>query len=348
MRKQLCKGYKRSLVLLASAVLMSGCKGQQSPAGTAEAVTAPDGAVTDDTDSWKPDLKTITFRVANAAGGNADLATRLIAKAVQDQYGVTAVVQNITGSSGFLMATDLNSYDPSPCELMFGTDTLFAIAPLFNESIQVSLDDYEILYGSDNRQSPSVLAVSSELGIHTWEEFQEYAKSNRILAASNTPGGLTHLQVAALMGEAGIEFTSVTDSGGNKNILSCLNGDANCVMVNTGALAPYVDSGQMVPLVQYNEDPFEWEYGTIPSVADFGYDIAMESCSVMCVRKDADPVGVAAMAKTITDYLGSEKGIAEMKEINTEMVVMDPESARVCLEKFTETVKRLKEAYYKQ
>ena len=74
----------------------------------------------------------------------------------------------------------------------------------------------------------------------------------------------------------------------------------------------------------------------------------MESCSVMCARKDADPVGVAAMAKTITDYLGSEKGIAEMKEINTEMVVMDPESARVCLEKFTETVKRLKEAYYKQ
>ncbi len=345
MKKNLRRKSVKVLAVLTAAAMLSGCQpsGEQPEAKTEIAETASE----EKAGSWKPELNTITFRVANAAGGQADLINRLIAKAVQEKYGVTAVVQNITGSSGFLMATDLNSYDPSPCELMQGTEALFAIAPLFNENIKISLDDYEILYGSDTTTNPSTLAVPASLGIHTWEEFVEYAKNNRILAASNTPGGMTHLQVTALLGAAGIEFTSVTDSGGNKNILSCLNGDANCVMVNTSVLEPYVKSGELVPLIQFNASPYEWEYGTIPSVADKGYDIALESCSVMCVRKGADATGVKAMSDTIVEYLQSEKGKAEMAEINAETVVLDAETARARLEKEVETVKRLKETYYK-
>ena len=329
--------------------ILSGCT-QPSPSPTGSAGAAPSSQVSGDkTAEWKPDLKTITIRVSNAAGGAADLKYRLVAKNIQEVTGTTTVVQNITGSNGFLMATDLMGYEPSPCELMVGTEALFAVAPLFNADINVSLDDYEILFGAPS-SAPSTLAVPASLGINTWADFVSYAASNRIIVASNAPGGMTHVQATALMGSAGITFDSVTDSGANKNILACLNGDANCVLANTSALHDYVESGQLVPLVQFNKTTFDdptWGLDPIPSVAEVGYpDIAVEPCSILCCRKGADPAGVEAMRGIITDYLSSDQGIADMAEIGLTSDVISAEDAYQRLSAEIDTFKMIKDKFY--
>ena len=334
--------------------ILSGCSKAPSNPNSGSAGSNSSGQVSGDdfeakVGAWKPDLKTITIRVSNAAGGTADLKYRLVAKNIQDTTGTTAVVQNITGSNGFLMATDLLSYDPSPSELMVGTEALFAVAPLFNADINVSLDDYEILFGSPS-SSPSVLAVPSTLGVKTWEEFVSYAANNRIIMSSSAPGGMTHIQGTALMGSAGISFDSVTDSGANKNILACLNGDANCVLANTSALHDYVESGQMIPLVQFNKTTFDdptWGLDPIPSVAEVGYpDIAVEPCTILCCRKGADPVGVEAMRRIILDYPSSEQGIAEMAELGLNSNEISGEEAYQRLTAEIDTFKMIKDKFY--
>ena len=274
----------------------------------------------------------------------------MVVKNIQDVTGTTAVVQNITGSNGFLMATDLMSYEPSACEMMVGTEALFAVAPLFNADINVSLDDYEILFGSPS-SAPSTLAVPATLGIKTWDEFVSYAASNRIVVASNAPGGMTHVQATALMGSAGIAFDSVTDSGGNKNILACLNGDANCVVVNTSALHDYVESGQLVPLVQFNKTTFDdptWGLDPIPSVVDVGYpDIAVEPCSIVCCRKGADSVGVEAMRRIMLDYLASDQGKNDLIEAGLPVTEnISAEEAYQTLKAEIDTFKMIKDKFY--
>ncbi|ETP72957.1 hypothetical protein UYO_1019 [Lachnospiraceae bacterium JC7] len=346
--------------------LLSGCGSSQAPAASkAESVAetaaagtsaAKEAGTTENDDfeakvaDWKPDQNTITLRVSTAAGSTGDLIYRLIANHIQKTTGTTTVVQNITGSNGFLMATDLTSYDPSACELMLGTEALFVVAPLFNEGINVSMDDFEILYGSPSN-APSALAVPASLGIKTWDEFVEYSKNNRIIVSSNVPGGMTHIQATALMGSAGIEFGSVTDNGGNKNILACLNGDANCVVVNTTALHDYVESGQMVPLVQFSSETFNddaWGLDPIPSVSEIGYPkIAVSPCTVLCCRKDADPVGVEAMRRIITDYLNSDEGKKELLEIDSTLTPISAEEAKEHLENEIETMKYIKDTFYK-
>ena len=335
--------------------ILSGCSKTPSNPNSGSAGSNPSGQVSgDDLDAqvaaWKPDLKTITIRVSNAAGGTADLKMRLIAKNVQDVTGTTAVVQNITGSNGFLMATDLMSYDPSPCEIMLGTEALFAVVPLFNADVNVSLDDYEILFGMP-LSSPSTLAVPATLGVKTWDEFVSYAANNRIVMSSSAPGGMTHIQGTALMGSAGISFDSVTDSGANKNILSCLNGDANCVIANTTALHDYVESGQMIPLVQFNKTTYDdpdWGLDSIPSVAEIGFaDIAIEPCSIVCCRKGADPVGIEAMRRIMMDYLASDQGKAEMIEAG--MTVTPEISGEEAYQRLTaeiDTFKMIKDKFY--
>lgn len=302
---------------------------------------------------WKPDQKTITIRVSNAAGGQADLIYRLYAKEIQDVLGTTTLVSNITGANGGLMAADLAEYDPSACELMLGTEALFVIAPFFQKNLKVNLDDYMILYGTDGTNAPSALFVPASLGVNTWEEFVAYSKDNRVLCASNTAGGLTHLQATALFGAAGIEFASVTDSGGNKNILACLNGDANCVIVNTSVAGDYVTSGQLVPLVQFNPTTFDHEYNStwegdpIPSVAEIGYpEIAMESCSVLCCLKGSDQEGVETIAKIVTDYATSERGREELAAIGTVSKFLTAEEAYERLTHEIETVRVIFETYY--
>lgn len=99
-------------------------------------------------------------------------------------------------------------------------------------------------------------------------------------------------------------------SSGLKMMMACLNGDANCVLANTSALHDYVESGQLVPLLRFNKTAFDdpaWGLDSIPSVAEAGYpDIAVEPCSILCCRKDADPVDVEAMRGIITDYLSRD------------------------------------------
>ncbi len=315
----------------------------------AETTQAADTFETD-VASWKPDQNTITIRVSNAAGGAADLIYRLVAKSLQDQTGTTAVVQNITGSNGFLMATDLMSYEPSPCEMMLGTEALFVVAPLFNEGMNVSMDDFEFLYGSPVT-APSTLAVPASYGIKTWDEFVEYAKNNRIVVASSVPGGMTHIQASALMGSAGIPFDSVTDSGANKNVLACLNGDATCVVANTSVLKDYVASGQMVPLVQFGKTTYDdpvWGLEPIPSVVDIGFDkIAIEPCTTLCVRKDSDPVGTEAMRRMVTGYLESDEGKADLAEIGISQTLISGEEAKKRLESEIEVMKYIRDNFYK-
>lgn len=347
------------LSLVLTAGILSGCSGGKTSSGpnSGQAASNPSGASGqasgDDMEAkvaaWKPDLKTITIRVSNAAGGAADLKYRMIAKNIQDTTGTSTVVQNITGSSGFLMATDLMSYEPSACELMVGTEALFAVAPLFNEGINVSLDDYEIIYGSPS-SAPSTLAVPATLGVKTWEDFVSYAAGNRIVMSSSAPGGMTHIQGTALMGSAGIAFDSVTDAAANKNILVCLNGDANCVIANTSALHDYVESGQMIPLVQFNKTTFDdsaWGLDPIPSVAEIGFpDIAVEPCSILCCRKGADPVGVEAIRRIILNYLSSEQGVADMASIGLNSEEISAEEAYNRLKTEIDTFKMIKDKFY--
>ena len=96
--------------------------------------------------SWKPDHD-ITIRVPNAAGGTMDTITRILGQGIQQSTGTTVMINNLTGASGAIAANDLLAKDADPCELMTSGIALFTLAPLFNQDIKVSLDDFTIVSG---------------------------------------------------------------------------------------------------------------------------------------------------------------------------------------------------------
>ena len=166
------------------------------------------------------------IRVFAAAGGVADVVTRIAAQGLQEEYGVTAIINNLTGANGAVAVADMNAYDPSIHELSLVSMGLFTMGPLMNPELGIKLEDYEMV-GSLIRDE-FVLLVSAQSGIKTWEDLVNYGKDNTIVFASNTPGGNTHIVQTALFGDAELDANALTSSGSNKDILAVLSGDAIC------------------------------------------------------------------------------------------------------------------------
>lgn len=85
-------------------------------------------------DSFKPS-KDFNVRVPFAAGGSADTIARIIGQGLQETYGKSVIVNNLTGANGAIAAADLDSAKSDATELMVGGIAMFTLAPLFNKDI---------------------------------------------------------------------------------------------------------------------------------------------------------------------------------------------------------------------
>lgn len=352
---------KRLLALMMAGVMavsLTACGGQK-PAETAaapEETTASSaettaeakeegnaGAIT--ADSFKPS-KDFNIRVPFAAGGSADTIARIIGQGIQKTYGNSVVVNNLTGANGAIAAADLDAAKSDATEMMVGGIALFTLAPLFNKDIKVNLDDYQFVSGLVLEDQ--VLFVNpSASGIEDWEGLVEYAKNNRVVYGSNTPGGATHLLGTMLFGEAGIDAEAVTSDGSAKDLLALAGGNVVCALATTSLGAQYVEEGTLVPIAVFSEEPYTgYEGFEVPTVKSLGYDIVFQTCNFLMTKKDVNPDDVQAIYQAILDYSETD----EFKELaaNASYVpaLMDGESVRTIIEDTAALCQEAYEKYY--
>lgn len=223
-------------------------------------------------------------RVFAAAGGIADVVTRITLQSMQEQYGATFAVNNLTGANGAVAVTDMNTYDPSIHEMSLVSMALFTMGPLMNPELGIKMEDYTMV-GSLVRDE-FVLLVSAESGIKTWDDLVAYSKDNVITFASNTPGGGTHVVQTALFGDADIPAQALTSSGSNKDILAVMAGDAICTAATYTLAKSYVDGGDLVPILAFSENDctiFE-NYESVPAITKVGYNVTIPSINFLLTR----------------------------------------------------------------
>lgn len=312
------------------AVSLSGCGGGAATATTAATTAAATtaaapaetepaaegepaekeaaGAVT--ADSFKPG-KDFNIRVPFAAGGSADTISRIIGQGLQKTYGNSAVINNLTGANGAIAAADLDSAKADATELMVGGIAMFTLAPLFNPDINLSLDDYQFVC-SIVSEDQMLFVAPGNTGIEDWAGLQEYAKNNRIVFGSNTPGGATHMLQTMLFGEAGIEAEAVTSDGSAKDLLAVAGGNVVCAAATSSLGAQYVEEGTLIPIVVFSEEPYTGYEGIeVPTAKSLGYDIVFQTCNFLMTKKDVNPDDVAAIYQAILDYSETD----EFKEL---------------------------------
>lgn len=288
------------------------------------------------------------IRVFAGAGGIADTVTRIAAQGLQDEYGVTAIVNNLTGASGAVAAADMDSYDPSIHELSLVSMSLFTSTPLMNPDLNIKLDDYQMV--GSLIQDEFVLLVSSKSGIKTWEDLVNYGKENRIVYASNAPGGNTHLLQVALFGEAGMDAEALTSTGSNKDILAVMSGDAVVTSATITLAKSYVESGEMVPIAVFSEEPStqfaDYGYAQVPTVPSLGYDITIPSYNFLITRAGVPAEEVEGLYQAIVSYRDTEAFKTAAAAANYTPDETDGDTLRAEIEKYSAVCKEIIEKYY--
>ncbi len=183
------KNLKKMLSLATACTLvfsLSACSApEEKEAATEAAEAAPeaDSASTTDFPS-----ETITLICPFSAGGGTDIGARNMATALSEQLGVNVVVENQTGSGGWVAWTDLITGDYSDGYTIGLINHNYAMGELDPENPrEYNLDDVQVL--ANQALDYNIMAIRSDDDRFTdLDSFIEYAKANPVLMSAQATG----------------------------------------------------------------------------------------------------------------------------------------------------------------
>lgn len=288
------------------------------------------------------------IRVPFSAGGAVDSIVRIFGQGLQQKYGKTVLVNNLTGANGTIAAADLANSNPDITQLMAGGIFMFTLAPLFNPETSLNLKDYKIVSGLV--QEDFILFVNpNKLKTNTWDEFKEYAKSNKIIYGSNAPGGTTHMLATMLFGEEGFDSEAVTSDGSAKDLLAVVSGTCDCTIANSSIGEQYVEEGSLIPLLCFSDDPYTGYKGyEVPTAKSFGQDIVFKSCNFLLTKADVSDEDIETIHNDLVEYSKTEEFKEYAKKISYIPSLDDGKTVETLINNASEMCRKAYEKYYKK
>ena len=196
-------------------------------------LAAGTGAVAADKYPSKPVKIVVGFQ----AGGPTDVVARLVAKALQDELKGAFVVENKPGATSNI-----------------ASETVAAAAPLTMNKFVFPKQKFDPLKSfepvSKISSAPGVLAVSPNMPVKTYKEFEDLAKKkpNALSYGTTGAGGTQHMATLRLEQLAGIDMLHVPYSGGSGVLNDLIAGVVDSAfMTSTGAM-PNLQAGKVIPL----------------------------------------------------------------------------------------------------
>lgn len=256
---------KRSLLLLLCLVLASAFTVGCSQPAPAEPEEEPDEVAAIDFPT-----KVVRVICPYAAGGGSDTLARALAEAagkyLPGGYGI--VVENVTGGSGVVGATELLATQPDGYNLMQFVNGVLTFQPHFGKATY-TVEDFESVAGLF--AVPNVFVVPADSPFETFEEVIEYCKANPGKFNYGSPGTGTFAQVAAaaVIAKAGIEMTHVPFDGSANTHTALLGKHVDGAAYLATDCKQYVDSGDFKVLWTTAETDM---YPDAATTADLGID----------------------------------------------------------------------------
>lgn len=190
---------------------------------------------------WVPN-KSIKLIVPYAAGGPADTLARVLASKMSPSLGQTVVVENRAGAGGVI------GVDAAIKALADGyTLAVTAQGPLAGmpnlSKTPYGLTDMQFI--TMIAKIPSVLAVSSKVGIESVASLLQLAKSQpgKLSYGSSGAGTTQHIGMELLKDASNTFITHIPYRGAAPVITALLAGDIDVTMVDVLPILPHVNSG---------------------------------------------------------------------------------------------------------
>lgn len=191
--------------------------------------------------------KPLRVVVPFAAGGPADVMTRINATALAAQLGQTVVVENKPGAGGNIAAEFVARSAADGYTLLVAGQAILAInKPLY---AKLAYDpDTDFRFVGVMGSLPNVLVTNPDaIPAKNMKEFIEYARSkpDGVSYGSNGVGSLSHLTAEVMASAAKVKMLHVPYQGANPQMTDLLSGRIGFSFIASSTTLPLIQSGKL-------------------------------------------------------------------------------------------------------
>ncbi len=217
---------------------------------------------------------TISMIVPFPAGGQADLAARPVALALEKVLGKSVIVDNRAGGAGGAIGNAAAARaEPDGYTLLMTLSSL-AVLPEADRLFERT-PIYEVSQFSPVARvlaDPTLLAVPASAPWKTLEDFVEDAKKRpgQIPYGSSGPYGTLHVAMEMFAASAGIKLQHIPFRGAAPALNAILTGTVQAVASAPGTLKQQVDDGKMRVLANWGAQRIA-SFPDLPTFQERGY-----------------------------------------------------------------------------
>ncbi|MDI3384393.1 Bug family tripartite tricarboxylate transporter substrate binding protein [Xenophilus aerolatus] len=192
--------------------------------------------------------KSITLVVPYPAGGATDAAARLVATQLGQVLGQTVVVDNVAGASGAIAAQKVVRAAPDGYTLLAGTINEVVLAPIVSTGTPYKYQDLAPV--GEVGSTPFVLVANPKVAASQIDELLALVRKNPGKVNVGIPGigTLQHIAVAALAGQAKLDWTTVPYKGAAPLNADLLGGQVDLAVVTLPSAIGYIADGKLKSL----------------------------------------------------------------------------------------------------
>ncbi|WP_426954435.1 Bug family tripartite tricarboxylate transporter substrate binding protein [Muricoccus radiodurans] len=192
--------------------------------------------------AW-PD-RPIRLLVGFAPGGTADLIARLLAQAMQAEFGQTIVIENRSGAAGMIALQEAARAAPDGATFAYANVGQIVLTPLLQPGVADPMKDLVPVAHAVN--IPFFVGVSSRVPVRTLAELVSYARSRpgELNYGSSGVGQMTHVAVELLRARTGMDLTHVPYRSGAMAVQEMAAGRIQLAMEAHSVLRGPEEAGQ--------------------------------------------------------------------------------------------------------
>ncbi len=267
-------------------------------------VTGCGGVKTSDGGGGSGDFPTkdIEVSVGFAPGGSTDVMARALTDPVGQALGVSLPVINTPGANGVLAAKDLTEKDPDGYTIGVVNASTFMITPLaVSENEKVGIDELDIVLGFT--QDDYVMVVHKNSGFTSLEDLKNVGR--QVKYGTTGVGSGAQLCSALTFAMAEIDAEDVPFEGDAPALTAIIGEQVDAAGVQLAAAKEYLDSGDIIALAVYSEEPIE-QLPDVKTAKEQGFDIVVSQYRTVCAPKGTPEDAKSVLRDAFTEAAESD------------------------------------------
>jgi tripartite-type tricarboxylate transporter receptor subunit TctC len=223
--------------------------------------------------------RNITMIVPFPAGGQADLAARPVAMALERILGKSVIVDNRAGGAGGSVGNAAAARAEPDGHTLLMTLSSLAVLPeadrLFNRPVAYEVSQFTPI--ARVLADPTLLAVPASAPWKTVQDLVDDAKKRpgQITYGSSGPYGTLHVAMEMFAVSADIKLLHVPFRGAGPALTAIISGTVQALAAAPGTLKPQVDDGKLRVLANWGAQRIA-SFPDVPTLQEIGYkDVEM-------------------------------------------------------------------------